>query len=1194
MPRYEFQVLKEARKKYRIESSLFSINGDLIVANFSQARALAHKINSQRTSEGIGDRIVTPGQINAAGLLHEIFHFIINQYEKENSGVLDRAVNYLMTKTGGNNFEKILEKFINDFPPPDIESGNITSEEYLAGNTNGKNNREIILEELLLLDIGNINPATQNLNEIFSDNDLKNKTHYKRLIEEADNFFNTEKPFGDENLPLTQFLKKPILSNPFNLDDQINFIREKWGVYIYEKFGDRILLSKDLFAEDARFFGVGFNKSTPPVPKYETDEHYLELQKKLKSGRELSEDELNYYYAETEKFTSDIDWMPKVVMIAKNIFVWLNQLSKKYDRSISRLDQIPDEELSQLANWNFTSLWLIGVWERSSASKKIKQLTGNPEAAPSAYSLFDYVIAEELGGEPAFENFKFRAWQKGIRLASDMVPNHTGIYSKWMIEKPEYFIQTDYPPFPNYSFNGTNLSDDTRVEVRIEDKYYSREDAAVVFQRKDNLTGGIKYIYHGNDGTSMPWNDTAQLNLMNPEVRESLIQTIMHVARKFSIIRFDAAMTLTKKHYARLWYPRPGTGGAIPTRSDYSMTRSEFDNAMPDEFWREVVDRINKEIPETLLLAEAFWLMEGYFVRTLGMHRVYNSAFMHMMMKEENNKFRELIKNTLEFNPEILKRYVNFMSNPDEETAINQFGNGDKYFGVVIMMITLPGLPMFGHGQVEGLKEKYGMEYKRAYYDEIPDQNLISRHQAEIFPLLQKRYLFSQVDNFELYDFFDDHGYVNENVIVYSNFQNGERSLIIYNNTYQETSGTIGYTSPKANTDEEILTSNIVLALSINTDEKYFYTYTNHRTKLQHLIRGEDILHKGFHFHLNGFEYYALVNFSEIYDQDGSFERLYYHLSGKGVYSINAAMNELNLEPIRYAFDSLLNKKLFEEIEEYIGSEEKDTKLPDSFIERMANTVSRINSLNGININADSVVENSEENFLALKRANHFINATTKKKTCPKWFKETISKLPVESYDILIPLFIIDILYNDELRSRRMFDMLDTYNILHKYYTVQNLSEDEIYRMIYLVKSLTSQKKLHLWKTGSLIDNKNESLAIYVSDLLFGKNMTAYLNIHDYEGKTYFNKENFEELIEWIKILSIKEIFKDREIKVKDRLTRIKILNQFLNTILDKVPKSGYEVRKLKELLLNSNGKIKNQSASGGSKGKSQKQLTTL
>jgi len=56
---------------------------------------------------------------------------------------------------------------------------------------------------------------------------------------------------------------------------------------------------------------------------------------------------------------------------------------------------------------------------------------------------------------------------------------------------------------------------------------------------------------------------------------------------------------------------------------------------MPNEFWREVVDLVRNGAPDTLLLAEAFWLMEGYFVRTLGMHRVYNSAFMNMLKDEK-------------------------------------------------------------------------------------------------------------------------------------------------------------------------------------------------------------------------------------------------------------------------------------------------------------------------------------------------------------------------------------------------------------------------------------------------------------------------------------------------------------------------------------------------------------------------------
>jgi len=36
----------------------------------------------------------------------------------------------------------------------------------------------------------------------------------------------------------------------------------------------------------------------------------------------------------------------------------------------------------------------------------------------------------------------------------------------------------------------------------------------------------------------MPWNDTAQLNYLNPEVREAMIQTIIAIAKRFPIIRF--------------------------------------------------------------------------------------------------------------------------------------------------------------------------------------------------------------------------------------------------------------------------------------------------------------------------------------------------------------------------------------------------------------------------------------------------------------------------------------------------------------------------------------------------------------------------------------------------------------------------------------------------------------------------------
>ena len=93
------------------------------------------------------------------------------------------------------------------------------------------------------------------------------------------------------------------------------------------------------------------------------------------------------------------------------------------------------------------------------------------------------------------------------------------------------------------------------------------------------------------------------------------------------------------------------------------------------------------------------------------------------------------------------------MSNPDEKTAIEQFGKGDKYFGVATVLATLPGLPMLGHGQVQGFGEKYGMEFRRAMLDEQPDPWLVARHEREIFPLLHQRAWFAEAADFLLYDF---------------------------------------------------------------------------------------------------------------------------------------------------------------------------------------------------------------------------------------------------------------------------------------------------------------------------------------------------------------------------------------------------------------------------------------------------------
>ncbi len=844
-------------------------------------RRLADAYNRRPRPTGAETTPVRAEEFLALGILTDALRYLCLHYGlRQRPGILADSFAWARQRLGPEAIDRFPPTFTTLFPPRDVLLAQTPADAWLQAGERDLSATDRVVVEAILLYLQMRNPATRPLRELFDDADLQKRASYVPFVVSIEAYFDNQEPSGLTGQTLFHTLRAPILASPDSLEGQLAYIREHWAGILPPEILARLDLARDLLREmdlhRAPVYGP------PPVPVFDRSQDAI--------------------WAEPAAFSRDADWMSNVVLIAKSTYVWLDQLGKRHGRPIRTLADVPDAELDRLAGWGFTGLWLIGLWERSRASARIKQYMGNPEAVASAYSLSDYRIADDLGGDAAYHDLKERAWRRGIRLASDMVPNHMGIDSRWLVEHPDWFLQSSRPPFPVYRFTGGDLCDDPRVEVRIEEGYWTHTDAAVVFERRDPHSGDTRYIYHGNDGTSMPWNDTAQLDFTRADVREAVVQTILHVARMFPIIRFDAAMTLARKHYQRLWFPAPGDAGAIPSRAEHGMSREAFLAHMPKEFWREVVDRVAAEVPDTLLLAEAFWLMEGYFVRTLGMHRVYNSAFMNMLKMEENQKYRQTIKNVLEFSPAVLDRFVNFMNNPDERTALEQFGKGDKYFGVAVMMVTMPGLPMFGHGQIEGFAEKYGMEYRRAYWDEPVDEDMVRRHERDVFPLMRHRGLFSGAEHFAFYDFVTPEGRVNENVFAYSNRHGHERGVILYNNSYDGTGGRI-HTSSAINAaapdrDPYLVRRTLAEALALNTAPGVFHAFRDPIAGCEYLRRGEDLAREGLWADLRGYQYQVLVDFRELHDHDGRWHRLHERLGGRPAASLERELRALALDEV--------------------------------------------------------------------------------------------------------------------------------------------------------------------------------------------------------------------------------------------------------------------------------------------------------
>ncbi len=1146
---YEFHVSRLARENYDFNESIFRFNGNVIFMDFLAARKFTQKINQKRDLVNFPEQAVKSSDINALGLIDEIFHLIISLYRKRiDPNVFQDAYESLAATYGRNHLQRTLKVFTEDFPPLQVYRNDMDIEDYLESETNNISHKLITLEELLMLWITNMNPAVSSFGELFDDTKLTQRTAYHQVIDSLQIFFRDKPTFGPDNQDLVTMLRSPAIAAPYSLEGQLDYIQRKWasliGDYLY-----RLLSSLDLIREEAKMGMI--STGATPIPTFESMEG-------------------------EENFSPDSDWMPRTVMIAKNTYVWLYQLSKMYQREIKHLDQIPDEELSKFANWGFNGLWLIGLWERSIASKRIKQMCGNPEAVASAYSLKDYTIASDLGGEEAYIRLRNKAWQHGIRLASDMVPNHMGIDSDWLITHPDWFISLPYSPFPAYTFNGPDLSPVDRVGIFIEDSYYDRTDAAVVLKHVDKNTGETKYIYHGNDGTSMPWNDTAQLNYLNKEVREAVIQTILHVARKFPIIRFDAAMTLAKKHYQRLWFPQPGSGGAIPSRAEHGLTKEQFDQAFPKEFWREVVDRVSEEVPDTLLLAEAFWLMEGYFVRTLGMHRVYNSAFMNMLRNEENSKYRMVIKNTLEFDPQILNRYVNFMNNPDEKTAVEQFGKGDKYFGICALMATMPGLPMFGHGQIQGLAEKYGMEYYRPYWDEEPDKYLIQRHQQEIFPLLKRHDLFSGVRHFLLYDFFTGEGKVDENVFAYSNGSGHKRALIIYHNHFGSTQGWIRTSASFLNkSTSELNTSDLYYGLQLHGNSNHFVIFCDSLSGLEYIRESQEIKVKGLSFHLDAYECHVFMDFEEVEDNGlGQYAQLMRYLNGRGVPSIDEAMKELMLAPILNPLRELINPKHLKELYKNRLSRVKD-KLEMAIVatqmEHFHLFLASIRDYINADTEVNSILDEEQRGLEAILQLPLFSDYYTLQNS--EKYEKTLAYIRKNLGDYPFIWFVL-ILWND-LRligkvvtdspqfveiSRSWLEEWGILPVVNKTLQILGMDSGQARSGVNILRLLTGQQN---W----VMELSNMTPHGLMKHWLSNEEVRTFLNVNRYHDILWFNKESFESMMWWLTTAALIQLIAGPDKTLKEDIDLLYQAYEKIETILAAGVNSDYQVEKLLDLL---------------------------
>jgi hypothetical protein len=580
------------------------------------------------------------------------------------------------------------------------------------------------------------------------------------------------------------------------------------------------------------------------------------------------------------------------------------------------------------------------------------------------------------------------------------------------------------------------------------------------------------------------------------------------------------------------------------------------------------------------------------------MHRVYNSAFMNMLKNEENQKYRATVKNTMEFDPEILKRFVNFMNNPDEETAVAQFGKGDKYFGICTLLVTMPGLPMFGHGQIEGFEEKYGMEYRRSYRDEQPDGYMVDRHERDIFPLMKRRYLFSGSEYFRIYDLYCGDT-VNENVFAYSNRANTgggeEKALIFYNNSYYETAGWIKASDPAIpRKGGGVFRDSLSEALLIHGDGRYFTLLREQKSNLWFIRSSKAISENGFFVGLKGYETQVFLDIHEVEDDEkGRWARLDNDLEGRGVPDPLAAIKDIYLGELYYHFAEMFIPEIIESLCNLTDKNSATGEIKENAGEFF---ITASYFMNGANdsynewaaFDKNGVKRNFTEvsNDKILQEFNLFLDRVIKIKKALnnpvspflKNMKEHVKKgqklcAVIMSYGLL---YMLRLVIGREAEGRHAADLAFTHwdigRKMRDIFCRYGATENEAWRIIDIARAVLSKTAL---PEDSLLQKKEKFDAAGYAAMIIDENyldadFRRILGINIFEDVAWFNKEGFEDALFYTSLFFMVE--GSVNISMEERIDRIV---KIYDVLIEAEEKSSYRFDNLLEYLVSLSAKAK-------------------
>ncbi len=146
-----------------------------------------------------------------------------------------------------------------------------------------------------------------------------------------------------------------------------------------------------------------------------------------------------------------------------------------------------------------------------------------------------------------------------------------------------------------------------------------------------------------------------------------------------------------------------------------------------------------------------------------------------------------------------------------------------------------------------------------------------------------------------------------EDVFAYSNSFQDQFSLVLFHNRFGTTAGRIKTSTGFLDKATGFVRTEALSAhihASVNPGE--FTICTDVISGMDYLLKSDSLVHEGMYFELNAYEYHVLVNFHQVDDTTGDWEKLYWQYQGRPIHNIYLKYRQIHYQKLQNAFSELL------------------------------------------------------------------------------------------------------------------------------------------------------------------------------------------------------------------------------------------------------------------------------------------------